>query len=180
MKNHRWWLLIVLMGNVSLTLAQEKPSLTSPAFHDHATLPVQYTCDGKGLSPALVWENLPTGTKSLALVVSDPDAPDPAAPKVTWIHWVLYDIPVTAKGLPEAVIPQELPLGTRQGLNSWKRTSYGAPCPPIGRHRYFFTLYMLDTVLPDLKTPTSTTLEAAMSGHVLNQTELVGTYQRTH
>jgi len=94
---------------------------------------------------------MPAGTKSLALIVDDPDAPDPAAPKMTWVHWVLYAIPPTAGGLPEAVVSSALPAGTREGVNDWKRTGYGGPCPPIGRHRYFHKLYALDTVVPDLQ-----------------------------
>jgi Raf kinase inhibitor-like YbhB/YbcL family protein len=110
--------------------------------------------------------------------VDDPDAPDPAAPKMTWVHWVLYDIPPTATGLPGGVAPQDLPKGTREGLNDWKRTGYGGPCPPIGRHRYFFKLYALDTVLPDLGQPTKAMLEGAMKGHILAETQIVGTYQK--
>ena len=97
---------------------------------------------------------------------------------MTWVHWVLYNIPPQTTGLPEAISPAALPPGTLQGLNDWKRTGYGGPCPPIGRHRYFHKLYALDTVLPDLGTPTKAQVEAAMQGHVLAQAELVGTYQR--
>jgi Raf kinase inhibitor-like YbhB/YbcL family protein len=110
--------------------------------------------------------------------VDDPDAPDPRAPKMTWVHWVLYDIPPTTAGLTEAVKPRDLAKGTREGLNDWERTGYGGPCPPIGRHRYFHKLYALDVVLGDLGRPTKARLEAAMRGHVLAQAELVGTYQR--
>jgi Raf kinase inhibitor-like YbhB/YbcL family protein len=110
------------------------------------------------------------------LIVDDPDAPDPAAPRMTWVHWVLYNIPVTATGLAERV--RELPEGTLQGLNDWKRTGYGGPCPPIGRHRYFFKLYALDTRMPDMKKPTKAKLEKAMRGHLLEKAERVGTYQR--
>ena len=109
-------------------------------------------------------------------MVDDPDAPDPKAPRTTWVHWVLYDLPPSATGLAEAV--KQLPPGTRQGLNDWKRTGWGGPCPPVGRHRYFFKLYALDAVLGDLGTPTKAKLEAAMKGHVLVQAELVGTYQK--
>jgi Raf kinase inhibitor-like YbhB/YbcL family protein len=121
---------------------------------------------------------MPTGTKSLALIVYDPDAPDPKAPKMTWVHWVLYNLPPTATELPEAVAPGALPAGTKQGKNDWKRPGYGGPCPPIGRHRYFFKLYALDTVLPDLKEPTKPQLEQAMKGHILGQAQLLGTYQK--
>lgn len=153
-------------------------ALTSTAFTHNGPIPRLYTCQGKDVSPALAWSGLPAGTKSLALIVDDPDAPDPKAPKMTWVHWVLYNIPVSATGLPEAVAPAALPAGTREGKNDWKRTGYGGPCPPIGRHRYFHKLYALDVVLPDLKQPTKAELEAAMKGHVLDQAVVMGTYQK--
>jgi Raf kinase inhibitor-like YbhB/YbcL family protein len=153
-------------------------SLTSTAFTAGGAIPKRYTCDGDDVSPPLAWSGLPAGTKSLVLIVDDPDAPDPAAPKLTWVHWVLYDIPSTAGGLTEAVKPSALPPGTHEGLNDWKRTGYGGPCPPIGRHRYFHKLYALDTVLGDLGQSTKAKLESAIKGHVLAQAELVGTYQK--
>jgi len=143
-------------------------------------VPAQYTCEGADASPPLAWSGLPTGTKSLALIIDDPDAPDPAAPKMTWVHWVLYNIPPAASDLPEAVKTVQLPAGTKEGTNDWKRTGYGGPCPPIGRHRYFHKLYALDVVLPDLKHPTKIQLEKAMAGHILGQAELMGTYQKRH
>lgn len=154
-------------------------SLTSPVFTHDGAIPKIYTCQGKDISPALSWRDLPKGTKSLALIVDDPDAPDPAAPKRVYVHWVLYNLPATATGLPEAVASTALPAGTREGKNDWKRTGYGGPCPPIGRHRYFHKLYALDTVLPDLKQPTKAQLEKAMEGHVLEKVELLGTYQKS-
>ena len=154
-------------------------TLTSPAFTHNGSMPARLTCDGRDQSPELHWSGLPAETKSLALIVDDPDAPDPAAPRMTWVHWVLYNIPPTATGLAEAVAPDDLPAGTRQGLNDWGRTGYGGPCPPIGRHRYFHKLYALDTVLPDLGKSAKAALEQAMRGHVLASTELVGTYQRS-
>ena len=154
-------------------------SLSSPVFNHNGSIPKLYTCQGKDISPALSWSGLPEGTKSVVLIVDDPDAPDPAAPKRTWVHWVLYNIPPTATGLPEAVNATGLPSGTRQGRNDWDRTGYGGPCPPIGRHRYFHKLYALDAVLQDLKQPTKATLLEAMKGHILEQAELVGTYQKT-
>ncbi len=151
-------------------------TLTSAAFTQQGAIPTKYTCEGADVSPPLAWTGLPPGTKSLALVVDDPDAPDPAAPKTTWVHWVLYNLPPTVDGLPEgASVP---PTGTQQGLNDWRRTGYGGPCPPIGRHRYFHKLYALDAVLPDLGRPTKAMLEKAMKGHILGQAELVGTYQK--
>ncbi len=152
--------------------------MTSSAFQHNGEIPKQYTCDGNDVSPPLQWSGLPDGTKGLALIVDDPDAPDPAAPKMTWVHWVLYNIPPAAAGLPEGVGSRDLPPGSKEGLNDWKRTGYGGPCPPIGRHRYFHKLYALDTVLPDLGRPTKAKLQKAMEGHVLGQAELVGTYRR--
>jgi len=150
--------------------------ITSTAFTHNGGIPALYTCQGKDISPSLSWSGIPAGAKSLVLIVDDPDAPDPAAPKMTWVHWVLYNIPPTATGFAEAV--KNLPAGTKDGLNDWKRTGYGGPCPPIGRHRYFHKLYALDTVLPDLGKPTKAQLEKAMEGHVLAKTEIVGTYQK--
>jgi hypothetical protein len=154
-------------------------TITSSAFSQNGEIPAKYTCDGKDLCPPLAWFGLPEGTKSLALIVDDPDAPDPAAPKLTWVHWVLYNIPPGTTGLPEGVKSEELPKGTREGLNDWKRTGYGGPCPPIGRHRYFHKLYALDVVLPDLGRATKQGLEKAMKGHILASAELVGTYKRS-
>lgn len=153
-------------------------TLTSTVFGNGEEIPALYTCEGKDVSPPLAWTGVPDGAKSLALIVDDPDAPDPAKPRMTWVHWVLYDLPVTAAGLPEAVQPPALPAGTRQGKNDWKRTGWGGPCPPVGRHRYFFKLYALDTVLPDLGEPTKKGLEEAMEGHVMDRAELMGTYQK--
>ena len=150
--------------------------ITSTAFAQDAAIPAKYTCEGSDLSPPLAWSEVPANTKSFALIVDDPDAPDPAAPKMTWVHWVLYNLPAEATGLPEAA--KALPRGTLQGLNDWKRTRYGGPCPPVGRHRYFHKLYALDAVLPDLGQPTKARVEAAMKGHVIAQAELIGTYQK--
>jgi len=150
--------------------------ITSTAFAQDAAIPAKYTCEGSDLSPPLAWSEVPAKTKSFALIVDDPDAPDPAAPKMTWVHWVLYNLPAEATGLPEAA--KALPRGTLQGLNDWKRTRYGGPCPPVGRHRYFHKLYALDVVLPDLGQPTKARVEAAMKGHVIAQAELIGTYQK--
>jgi hypothetical protein len=150
--------------------------ITSTAFAHGGEIPLRHTCQGEDLSPPLAWSGTPTNAKSLVLIVDDPDAPDPAAPKMTYVHWVVYNLPPATATLPEAVA--QLPHGTREGLNDWHRTGYGGPCPPIGRHRYFHKLYTLDTVLPDLGTPTKAKLEAAMKGHVIAQAELVGTYQK--
>ena len=152
--------------------------LTSPSFENQQPVAKKFTCDGKDISPAMEWSDVPEGSKSFALIVDDPDAPDPANPRMTWVHWVLYNIPATVRSLPEGVKDKHLPKGTLQGLNDWKKTGYGGPCPPIGQHRYFHKLYALDIVLPDLKRPTKAKLEKAMEGHVLSKAELVGLYQR--
>lgn len=153
-------------------------SIQSEVFEDGGSVPSRYTCDGDDISPPLHWGVPPEGTRSLALIVDDPDAPDPRAPKMTWVHWVLYNMPPGTRTLPAGIRPSQLPEGTLEGLNDWKRTGYGGPCPPIGRHRYFFKLYALDTVVPDMGTPTTADLERAMQGHIIQQTELMGTYQR--
>lgn len=152
--------------------------LTSPSFQHQSDIPKQFTCEGKDYSPALNWNGAPANTKSFALIVDDPDAPDPKAPKMTWLHWVLFNIPAATTGLPENVSPSALPAETKSGLNDWNRTGWGGPCPPIGRHRYFFKLYALDAELK-LDRPTKKALEQAMQGHILAQTELMGTYQKT-
>lgn len=152
--------------------------LTSSAFANNGVMPDAYTCSGRGLSPPLTWEGIPAGTRSLALIVDDPDAPDPAAPQRIWVHWVLYNLPVGGDGLAEGIAAGDLPAGSAQGRNDWHRTGYGPPCPPVGRHRYFFKLYALGTVLPDLKEPSRSELEAAMRGHVIGQAVLMGTYEK--
>ena len=152
--------------------------LSSPAFGRGGGIPREYTCDGADWSPPLHWTGAPAGTQTLVLIVDDPDAPDPAAPQMTWVHWVLYDIPAAVTMLAARADPQALPPGTRKGTNSWKRTGYGGPCPPIGRHRYFHKLFALDAPLGDLGKPTAEQLMAAMAARVLARAELVGTYQR--
>ena len=153
-----------------------KLQISSTAFEHQGAVPKKYTCQGDDISPPLAWSGLPDGTKSVALIVDDPDAPDPAAPKRVWVHWVLYDIPPTVQSLAEAT--KQAPAGARDGKNDWGRTGYGGPCPPIGRHRYFHKLYALDTQLGDLGGPTKAQLEKAMQGHILAQGELIGTYQK--
>ena len=152
--------------------------LKSSAFTDGDAIPMKYTCLGQDVSPPLSWEGVPAAARSLALIVDDPDAPDPDAPKMTWVHWVLYNLPPDLPGLPEGIDPAQLPAGTGSGLNDWKRTGYGGPCPPIGRHRYFHKLYALDTSLDGLQKPTKAEIEAAMKGHIIAQAELVATYQK--
>ena len=150
--------------------------ITSSAFSHNCAIPKTYTCEGRDTSPPLAWKGIPESARSLALIVDDPDAPDPRAPRMTWVHWVLYNLPADGTGLPEGA--RALPPGTREGRNDWKRTGYGGPCPPIGRHRYFHKLHALDVELPDLQQPTKAQLEQAMRGHVLAEAQLVGTYQK--
>ncbi|HER62453.1 MAG TPA: YbhB/YbcL family Raf kinase inhibitor-like protein [Desulfobacteraceae bacterium] len=152
--------------------------ITSPEFFNTGEIPAEYTCDGLDVSPPLEWSGVPDDAKSLVLIVDDPDAPDPAAPKMTWVHWVLYNLPPSITSFEQGITIYDLPPGAREGKNNWKQTGYGGPCPPIGRHRYFFKLYALDTVLPDLGNPTKEQLEKAMEGHVIEQAELIGMYQR--
>lgn len=152
--------------------------ITSPAFRHMGAIPALYTCEGKNISPPLAWKNLPKGTKSLVLIVDDPDAPDLAAPKFTWIHWVLCNIPPKTTGLAEGAGNRPAEAGMLEGLSSWNRGGYGGPCPPIGTHRYFFKLYALDTVLDDLLSPLKAEVEAAMQGHILGQAVLIGTYKK--
>ncbi|MBT8420782.1 MAG: YbhB/YbcL family Raf kinase inhibitor-like protein [Gammaproteobacteria bacterium] len=155
-------------------------SLQSEAFTHNGEIPKKYTCEGQDASPPLHWQAIPDGTKSLVLIVDDPDAPDPRAPKMTWVHWVLYNLPPEANRLSEAVGnaagSAQLPARTKEGSNDWGRTGYGGPCPPIGRHRYFHKLYALDIVLEDMDEPDKDALETAMEGHVIAKAELMGTY----
>jgi Raf kinase inhibitor-like YbhB/YbcL family protein len=153
-------------------------TLTSPAFAAGGAIPARYTCEGTDVSPPLAWSGAPEGTRSFALVVDDPDAPDPAAPKRVWVHWVLYGLPPSMRALAEGASPGALPAGAREGRHDGGGSGYSGPCPPIGRHRYFHKLYALDTVLPDLGSKaTKADLERAMHGHVLASAELVGTYE---
>lgn len=151
--------------------------MRSSAFAPNGEIPRRHTCEGDDSAPPLQWDGVPPAARSLVLIVDDPDAPDPAAPRQTWVHWVLLDLPPDSAGLPAGGRP--LPAGARPGLNDWHRPDYGGPCPPIGRHRYFFKLYALDTTLPALQQPTKAAVERAMQGHVLASAELVGTYQKT-
>ncbi len=153
-------------------------TLTSCAFSPNSSIPSRHTCDGADISPELTWSGVPDGTQSLALIIDDPDAPDPAAPKMTWVHWVLYNLPPDTLGLAEAIYNDSLPQGALEGINDWHRTGYRGPCPPVGRHRYFFKLYALDSVLPDLSRPNKKQLEEAMQGHILEKIELMGTYRK--
>ena len=151
--------------------------LSSPAFFHEQEIPARFTCEGENRSPPLEWSDVPEGTQSFALVVDDPDAPDPAAPKRVFVHWVLFDLPADKRALSEG-LAEGLPEGAGIGRNDWDDASYGGPCPPIGRHRYVHKLYALDTTLA-LERPTKAELEDAMQGHILAKTELVGTYAKS-
>jgi Raf kinase inhibitor-like YbhB/YbcL family protein len=153
-------------------------TLTSTAFDDGEDIPARYTCDGRDVSPPLEWRGVPPNAKSLALIVDDPDAPDPAAPKRVWVHWVVYNLPWSDGELPEGVKRAQLPAGAMEGMNDSHRQGYSGPCPPIGRHRYFFKLVALDTMLPNLGAATKAQVEDAMRGHIVESTELMGTYQK--
>lgn len=167
---------LVALVAPALALALE---LRSPSFAAQASMPAKYTCEGDDVSPPLAWSGAPSGTKSFALIVDDPDAPDPRAPKTTFVHWVAYNLPATSTELREDAPRTGMPPGSAAGRNDGQRAGYHGPCPPIGRHRYFFKLYALDVVLPDLGTLTKAQLEQAMQGHVLEKAELVGTYEKT-
>jgi Raf kinase inhibitor-like YbhB/YbcL family protein len=153
-------------------------TIQSTAFGPMAAIPRKYTCDGDNIAPPLQWSGAPDGTQSFAMIVDDPDAPDPAAPQRVFVHWVVYDLPPSSHGLPEGATTRALPAGTREGRNDWNRTGYSGPCPPKGRHRYFFRLYALDALVGDLRQPSKADLEAAMANHVLATAELIGTYER--
>jgi Raf kinase inhibitor-like YbhB/YbcL family protein len=151
-------------------------SIKSDAFAPGGAVPSRYTCEGEDVSPPLAWSGVPAGTKSLALIVEGPDAPDPEAPKTTWVHWILYNLPPTATSLAEDAMRHGLPSGTLAGRNDWGRAGYGGPCPPIGRHRYFHRLFALDALLADLHQPRKAAIEKAMHGHILAEAALIGTY----
>lgn len=150
----------------------------SNAFVEGGEIPAIYTCEGKNMSPPLEWQDVPIDAKSLVLIVEDPDAPDPADPKIVWVHWVLYNMDPRSMGLSENISDQSLPRGTLKGTTNWNKQQYGGPCPPIGRHRYFHKLYALNSVLPDLKNPTADQLKSAMQGQVIAEAVLIGTYQK--
>ena len=177
--------MVVLLLAAVFPLVLEGASMThkfqisSSAYADNDSMPSRFTCDGEDISPPLAWSGAPDGTKSFALILDDPDAPDPAAPQMTWVHWVVYDIPRNVQALPEDG-SKHLPVSTREGVNDWKRIGYGGPCPPIGQHRYFHKLYALDVMLPDLHNPTKVQLETAMRGHILAETRITGTYEHPH
>jgi Raf kinase inhibitor-like YbhB/YbcL family protein len=165
---------VLLMADAGAAMAL---TLTSTAFKPGDKIPSKYTCEGDDISPPLAFANVPGGAKSLALIIDDPDAPDPKAPKRVWAHWLVYNLPPDTKALAEDASRSGLPRGTVTGLSARNQAAYHGPCPPIGRHRYFFKLYALDVTLPTTALAKAE-LEAAMTGHVLAQAELMATYQK--
>jgi Raf kinase inhibitor-like YbhB/YbcL family protein len=170
--------LVVSFGAGPIRGEDETFTLRSAAFAANGAIPIRYTCEGDDVSPELAWSDPPAGTRSFALVLADPDAPDPRAPRTTWIHWLVYDLPPDTRELATGAGAGHLPAGARSGTNDWNRTGYGGPCPPIGRHRYVHTLFALDAPLGDLGAPTRAALDRAMQGHILARAELVGTYAK--
>jgi len=152
--------------------------ITSTAFQQAGSIPSKYTCEGPDVSPPLAWSGVPANAKTLAMIVDDPDAPDPAKPQRTYVHWVVYNIPAGTPSLSENASKTGMPKGAVQGKNDWGKAEYGGPCPPIGRHRYFFKLYALDIELTGMRSATKADLERAMNGHVLDTGEIMGTYQK--
>jgi Raf kinase inhibitor-like YbhB/YbcL family protein len=152
--------------------------LESSEFTEGGSIPPRYTCEGDDTSPPLAWTGAPDGTRSFALIVDDPDAPDPAHPKTTYVHWVAYNIPGGVTQLAEGAGKGAMPEGSSEGMNDWRKAEFGGPCPPIGRHRYFFKLHALDTTL-NLSQPSKADLESAMEGHVLAKAQLIGTYEKS-
>ena len=153
-------------------------TVTSSAFEQGGSIPTKYTCEGEDISPPVSWSGVPPSAKSVAVIVDDPDAPDPAKPQRVYVHWVVYNIPPQTTSLVENASKAGLGARVVQGKNDWGNTEYGGPCPPIGRHRYFFKLYALDTILTGLNDATKADLERAMKGHIVDSGELMGTYQK--
>ena len=171
-------LLLIACGGNEKNIEKDKTmslSISSSAFSEGERIPDKYACEGEDISPPLSWSNIHEGTQSFALISDDTDAP-----LDTWNHWVIYNIPADAEGLPEAVPTAEsLPDGSRQGVNSWGRTGYGGPCPPHGNPlHYFFKLYALDITLILPADELKSSVEAAMEGHILESASLMGTYSR--
>lgn len=149
-------------------------TLTSNAFKHEAAIPARYTCTDADLSPELTWSGAPDATASFALIMDDPDAPGS-----TWVHWIVFNLPADTTTLPEGInSDDDLPGDALHGQNSWRRSDYGGPCPPSGTHRYFFKLYALDSTLDLAPGATKTDVLAAMEGHILAETQLIGTYHK--
>ena len=153
-------------------------TLSSPSFSHGGEIPERCTGDGPDASPALQWSGAPEGTKAFALIVDDPDAPDPAAPRRTWVHWVVCDLPAATAALAEGATGRRMPAGSTEGKNDSGGVGYSGPYPPIGRHRYFFKLYALDAPMGLRAGHTKAELLKAMEGHILASAELMGTYSR--
>ncbi len=154
--------------------APMKISVASSAFKEGEMIPGKYTCDGDDISPPIDWSGIPKEAKSVAMISDDPDAP-----RGTWVHWVIYNIPPHAKGLPENIPSKEsLEDGALQGINDSHQAGYGGPCPPSGVHRYYFKVYALDTKLSLKPGVTKKALEDAMKGHILSEGQLMGRYKR--
>lgn len=148
--------------------------IASTAFDEGGLIPPKYTCDGADISPPLHWEDVPEGTKSIALICDDPDAP-----MGTWVHWVLFNLPAETRELAENIPPDRtLPNGARQGTSDFGRIGYGGPCPPSGTHRYFFKIYALDTQIDLAAGAKKAQLLKAVEGHILDQGQLIGKYKR--
>ena len=148
--------------------------LTSSAFEDGGMIPARYTCDGENISPPLEWDGVPDGTKSIAIICDDPDAPGGM-----WVHWVLFDLPASTKELEENIDDDEtLTCGTRQGITDFGGVGYGGPCPPSGTHRYYFKLYALDKKLDVVSLLDKEHLLKEMAGHILGEGSLMGKYKR--
>lgn len=148
--------------------------ITSSAFSEGQMIPTRHTCDGPDVSPDLAWSGVPEKTQSLALICDDPDAP-----VGTWVHWVVFNLPAGADGLPAEIPPDAiLENGARHGINDFRKLGYGGPCPPGGTHRYFFKLYALDTALELESGITKARLLEAMEGHILAEAQLMGKYKR--
>lgn len=154
-------------------------TLRSIAFSNGGEIPSKYTCERENIAPPLEWQGVPEQARSLVLIIDDPDAPDPAAPTMTWVHWLIYNIPPEITCLAEGASTDDLPAGAEEGLNDWNNIGYGGPCPPVGRHRYFHRLYALDCILEGISKATRSKLEAAMDGHIIAAAELVGTYAKS-
>ncbi len=162
---------ILLVSNVVGKELQKKDLLivSSPVFENNGSIPGKYSCDGANVNPPILIENVPNGTKSLTLIVDDPDAP-----VGIWVHWVLWNINPETKEIKENSVPK----GAQQGMNDFRKHNYGGPCPPSGTHRYFFKLYALDTILTLSPNATKADLEKAMKGHIIEQAHIVGLYKR--
>lgn len=163
------WLLLPGAGIGKDVETMTTLTITCGAFSNSEMIPTRFTCDGQDVNPQLEWSTAPVGTRSLALIMDDPDAPGK-----TWVHWVVWNIPPDTRRIEEMAVP----AGAIQGRNDWKRNAYGGPCPPSGTHRYFFRIFALDTTLELPDTTTKADLERAMEGHILARGELMGTYER--